>query len=102
MGEQPTGRVVFITGGASGIGRATAEQFAQAGARVVVGDIDPAVEQVAGALQAGGAEALAAATPLKRLAEPEEVAAAVLYLASDAARFMTGSELVLDGGYTAQ
>jgi NAD(P)-dependent dehydrogenase (short-subunit alcohol dehydrogenase family) len=39
-------------------------------------------------------------TPLGRLAEPEEIAAAVLYLASDAASFATGTNLVIDGGYT--
>ena len=53
----------------------------------------------------GGADAafekLAQATPMKRLADPSEIAEAVLYLASDAARFVTGSELVIDGGYTA-
>jgi 3(or 17)beta-hydroxysteroid dehydrogenase len=35
------------------------------------------------------------------MAEPVEVADAILYLASDASRFVTGSELVIDGGYTA-
>jgi len=39
--------------------------------------------------------------PLKRIAQPEEVAAAVLYLASSAACFATGSALQLDGGATA-
>jgi NAD(P)-dependent dehydrogenase (short-subunit alcohol dehydrogenase family) len=39
--------------------------------------------------------------PLGRLAEPEEVAYAVLYLASDEAAFVTGSELVIDGGLSA-
>ena len=39
-------------------------------------------------------------TPMGRLAEPEEIAPAVLYLASDAASFATGTNLVIDGGYT--
>jgi NAD(P)-dependent dehydrogenase (short-subunit alcohol dehydrogenase family) len=39
-------------------------------------------------------------TPLGRLAEPHEIAPAVLYLASDAASFATGTNLVIDGGYT--
>lgn len=45
-------------------------------------------------------EALGAGTPLKRFAEPEEIARAILYLASDAAKFVTGAELVIDGGWT--
>jgi NAD(P)-dependent dehydrogenase (short-subunit alcohol dehydrogenase family) len=43
---------------------------------------------------------LIADTPLKRMAEPREVAFAALYLASDEAAFVTGAELVIDGGYT--
>ncbi|MEE2880735.1 MAG: SDR family oxidoreductase, partial [Chloroflexota bacterium] len=40
--------------------------------------------------------------PLGRFGTPEEVAFGVLYLASDEASFVTGSELVIDGGHTAQ
>ncbi|MBY8825225.1 glucose 1-dehydrogenase [Sphingomonas colocasiae] len=42
------------------------------------------------------------ATPLGRLGEPEEVAYGVLFLASDEASFVTGTELAIDGGYLAQ
>jgi len=44
---------------------------------------------------------LASRIPLGRIGEPEEVAMGVLYLASDESRFMTGSELKLDGGISA-
>jgi 3-oxoacyl-[acyl-carrier protein] reductase len=40
------------------------------------------------------------ATPLKRLGEPEDIAQAVLYLASGAAGFITGQILTIDGGLT--
>jgi NAD(P)-dependent dehydrogenase (short-subunit alcohol dehydrogenase family) len=39
-------------------------------------------------------------TPMGRLGEPEEVASVVLFLASDAASLMTGSIVLVDGGYT--
>lgn len=52
-----------------------------------------------------GAEAyykqLVGGNPLPRQGEPDEIAYGVLYLASDESRFTTGSELVIDGGYTA-
>jgi NAD(P)-dependent dehydrogenase (short-subunit alcohol dehydrogenase family) len=40
--------------------------------------------------------------PLGRLARVEEVARAALFLASDDASFVTGTDLLVDGGYTAQ
>lgn len=43
---------------------------------------------------------LIADTPLKRMAEAREVAFAALYLAGDESSFVTGAELVIDGGYT--
>lgn len=55
--------------------------------------------------QMGGEEeawkSLAQSVPLKRFAQPEEIAQAILYLASDESRFVTGSEIVIDGGFTA-
>ncbi len=40
-------------------------------------------------------------TPMKRIAEPQEIADAILYLANPAAKFVTGSMLSIDGGSTA-
>jgi NAD(P)-dependent dehydrogenase (short-subunit alcohol dehydrogenase family) len=49
-----------------------------------------------------GRKALDALHPVGRVGEPDDIAYAILYLASDEAKFVTGSELVVDGGYTAR
>jgi len=41
-------------------------------------------------------------TPMRRLGEPEDLQAALLYLASDGSSYVTGHDLVVDGGYTAR
>ncbi len=46
--------------------------------------------------------AIDALHPLGHMGEPDDIAYGILYLASDEARFVTGAELVIDGGYTAQ
>lgn len=40
--------------------------------------------------------------PIGHVGEPDDIAYGIVYLASDAAKFLTGSELVIDGGYTAR
>jgi NAD(P)-dependent dehydrogenase (short-subunit alcohol dehydrogenase family) len=40
--------------------------------------------------------------PIGHVGEPDDIAYGIVYLASDEAKFLTGSELVIDGGYTAQ
>lgn len=49
-----------------------------------------------------GIDALTGLHPIGRLGKPADIAAAVVYLGSDESSFMTGAELVVDGGYTAR
>jgi NAD(P)-dependent dehydrogenase (short-subunit alcohol dehydrogenase family) len=60
-------------------------------------------------LQASGATDIAAARqevgslhPLGHMGEADDIAWGVVYLASDESKFVTGSELVIDGGYSAR
>lgn len=70
------------------------------------GSIRTPLSEAAAAEHPGGPDAyfaeFAALHPLGRQGEPDDIAYGVLYLASDESAFVTGSELVIDGGFTAQ
>ena len=59
----------------------------------------PMIEQVKGT---DVEKAILASTPMGRLGRPEEIGEVIAFLASDAASYMTGSEIYVDGGWTAQ
>ena len=84
--------------GLDGITRAAALDYAGDGVRVNA--IAPGPILTDGLAQAGPAaqEAAARAMPMQRIGQPEEVAAAAVWLSSDASAFVTGTTLVLDGG----
>ena len=52
------------------------------------------------ATAAGAMDSEIAKTPMQRLADVEEIADSIVFLASPMASFMTGASLVVDGGYT--
>lgn len=63
--------------------------------------LDPYVK-MAGGDEAKAHERLMRGIPLRRIGEPDDVAYAALYLASDESKFITGSEIKIDGGLLAQ
>ncbi len=84
--------------------KSTAVQYAGEGIRcnsVHPGYIDTAMTERMMS-QPGMRDMRIQATPLGRIGTVDDIAYGVLFLASDEASFMTGSELVIDGGYTAQ
>lgn len=84
--------------------KAAALQYADRGIRVNSVHPGPIVTEMtrAGRDDPDRLSIMLARIPMGRYGEPEEVANAVLYLASDESSFVTGSEVVVDGGWTAQ
>src|SRR5712671_5690910 len=91
--------------GVAGLTKTAALEYAKAGIRVNAvcpGVIQtPMVARVTGR-QPQLAEALVAAEPVGRVGQPEEIAEAVVWLCSEAASFVTGHAMAVDGGYVAQ
>ena len=84
--------------------KAAALQYADRGIRVNSVHPGPIVTEMtrAGRNDPDRLSTMMSRIPMGRYGEPEEVANAVLYLASDESSFVTGSEVVVDGGWTAQ
>jgi 3(or 17)beta-hydroxysteroid dehydrogenase len=84
--------------------KATAIQYAQEGIRANSVHPGPIVTPMTEAVRADPEryQLMLSRVPLGCYGQPEDVAYGVLYLASDEARWVTGSELVIDGGWTAQ
>lgn len=104
VGAQAMSVYVASKHGALGLTRAAALEFAQSGVRInavsPAGMRTPMLEAAARENPAFVAQGNAA-HPIGRIAEPAEVAQAVLFLASEDASFVLGHSLKVDGGYTA-
>ena len=110
IGEPKLAAYSATKGGVRAITKAAAVDCARSGYPIRINSLHPGYTNtnlVATALASLGdeAESFAAATvaaiPMGRLAEPVEIARPVLFLASDDASYITGAELVVDGGYVA-
>jgi 3alpha(or 20beta)-hydroxysteroid dehydrogenase len=90
--------------GVRGITKVAARELARSGVRVNSvhpGQIDTAMNARQAAETPELIERLIKGIPMGRIGTPEEVAEALVYLASDESRYTTGAELALDGGVTA-
>jgi NAD(P)-dependent dehydrogenase (short-subunit alcohol dehydrogenase family) len=90
--------------GLEGLTKTLAVEWSPRGVRVVsVAPAYVATDLLAGTMAAGGfsLDDVAARTPLGRLAEPDEIARVVAFLASDDASYVTGSSVAVDGGWLA-
>ncbi len=84
--------------GLVGLGRSLAKEFASRNVTVNVVAPGPILTDMLAALPDDQQAAYAEAVPLGRLGQAEEVAAAIAFLASDAASYITGAVLPVDGG----
>lgn len=106
LGGTPIGASAYVASKHALIGltKATAVEYAKQGVRinaVCPGFIETALIEVA-TTSPEAKDQLVALHPVGRLGNPEEVAEAVTWLCSDAASFVTGHSMVVDGGYIAQ
>ena len=94
------GKTALVTGGGRGIGQSVAIGLARAG----VNSISPGYINTP--MSADTPQELRDAwmplIPQRRMGEPEELMPAILYLASGASGYTTGSDVVVDGGYSAR
>ncbi len=91
--------------GVANLTRSTALAYAKQGIRINAtcpAAIDTPMTQKIWAKEPAMKARLASMQPMGRIGQPEEVARAVLFLCSDAASFITGHTLAVDGGYLAQ
>ncbi|MGO2655633.1 MAG: SDR family NAD(P)-dependent oxidoreductase [Pseudoclavibacter sp.] len=88
--------------GVVGLTKSAALAYADQGVRV--NSIHPGMVEtpLSAAFSDEQNEALAAAHPMKRYATPDEISEVIAFLLSDRSSFVTGSQIVADGGYTAQ
>ncbi|MFT4439039.1 SDR family NAD(P)-dependent oxidoreductase [Caballeronia sp. 15715] len=101
------GQVAYITSkhGVIGVTKAAAIEYSGRGIRVnaiLPGTINTPMVQKIVAENPGWVEKLTAGQPIQRLGEPDEIAEAIAWLASDAASFVTGASIAVDGGFIAQ
>jgi NAD(P)-dependent dehydrogenase (short-subunit alcohol dehydrogenase family) len=75
-----SGKVALVTGGSRGIGRATALLFAQNGAKVVIGDVDPVGSETVETIKRGGGEATFVRTDVSDEGDVKNLIAAGLRL----------------------
>ncbi len=95
-------------GGVRLLSKAVAMECAERGLNIRINSVHPGfidTPMIGGAIQKSGPErreAILNSQPTGEMGRPEDIAEGILYLASDAAKFVTGSELVIDGGYLAR
>ena len=100
LGVPNYGAYAAAKGGVAALTRAAAAEYAADGIRINTVSPGAVETELWANAPAGMLEQVATGIPLQRLGQPNDIAEAVLWLCSDAAGFVTGQNLAIDGGYT--
>lgn len=98
MTQRSAGRVALVTGGARGIGAATAERLAEDGAAIVVCDLDRAAATRLGRDPEEYTAERAKAIPVGRVGVPRDVANVIAFLVGEEASSVSGHVIYVAGG----
>ena len=100
-GKAGVGAYSAAKGGVKLLTQTASAEYAKEGIRINTVNPGYTDTPLLGGLPKDAKDELVALHPIGRLGRPEEIAKAVLFLASEDASFITGASLLVDGGYTA-
>ncbi len=98
LGQAGQANYAASKAGLVGLARSLAREFASRGITVNLVAPGPVETDMLAALGEDGMEAIASAVPVGRIGTPDEIAAAIEFLASESAGYITGASLAVDGG----
>lgn len=94
-------KIIYVLGGSGLIGKEIVNGASQFGAKIVIIDIEDTLKFKNKNLNSPKfVKRYLKKTPLNRMAKPKDIAAAAIFLSSDASTYITGTNFLVDGGWS--